>query len=73
MYRSVRGAFVAAILIGLIDTLGRSLVTDGLRVVADASTANTVGPALASMLIYIMMAAILAFRPEGLFPAAGAR
>ena len=70
---SIRGAFVAAILIGLIDTLGRSLVTDGLRAVADPTTANTVGPALASMLIYIMMAVVLAFRPAGLFPATGAR
>lgn len=70
---SVRGAFVAAILIGLVDTLGRSLVTDGLRLVLDASAAGTVGPALASMLIYVMMAAILFFRPDGLFPAAGAR
>ena len=70
---SVRGAFVAAILIGLIDTLGRSLVTDGLRLMVDSSAANTVGPALASMLVYIMMAAVLALRPEGLFPAAGAR
>ena len=70
---SVRGAFVAALLIGLIDTLGRSLVTDGLRLVLDPSAAGTIGPALASMLIYVMMAAILFLRPDGLFPAAGAR
>ena len=70
---SIRGAFVAAIIIGLIDTLGRSLVTDGLRLVADSSAASQIGPALASMLIYILMAAVLFFRPEGLFPAAGAR
>ena len=70
---SIRGAFVAAILIGLIDTLGRSVVTDLLRLVADSSAASQIGPAVASMLIYILMAAILFFRPEGLFPAAGAR
>ncbi len=70
---SVRGAFVAALIIGLIDTLGRSVVTDVLRLVFDASAANQIGPAIASMLIYILMAAILFFRPQGLFPATGAR
>ncbi len=69
---SIRGAFVAALLIGMIDTLGRSLATTTLELVLDASTANQIGPALASMLIYIMLAAILVVRPEGLFPARGA-
>ncbi|MEL6766347.1 MAG: branched-chain amino acid ABC transporter permease [Pseudomonadota bacterium] len=68
---SIRGAFVAALLVGLVDTLGRSLVTDGLRLFLDASSANQVGPALASMLVYILMAAVLFFRPTGLFPAKG--
>ncbi len=67
---SVRGAFVAAILVGLIDTIGRAFVPDMLRSVLSASAASTLGPALASMLIYILMAGILVFRPEGLFPAA---
>ena len=35
----------------------------------EAQAANQAGPALASMLIYILMAGVLAFRPEGLFPA----
>ena len=71
---SIRGAFVAALLVGLIDTLGRSVMTDALGLVADASAAAQIGPALASMLIYILMALVLFFRPEGLFPvAAGAR
>ena len=69
---SIRGALVAALLVGLIDTLGRTLVTDALRVVLDPSAANQIGPALASMLIYILMAVILFFRPRGLFPAPGA-
>jgi branched-chain amino acid transport system permease protein len=30
--------------------------------------AAAIGPALASMLVYLMMAVILAFKPEGLFP-----
>ena len=68
---SIRGAFIAALLIGLIDTMGRSLATSTLRLFFDGSVANQIGPALASMLIYILMAAILVVRPEGLFPVKG--
>ena len=68
---SIGGAFVAALLVGLIDTLGRSLATTLLSFVFDPSFANQVGPALASMLIYILMAAILVVRPKGLLPAKG--
>jgi branched-chain amino acid transport system permease protein len=67
---SIRGAFVAAILVGLIDTIGRAFVPDILRSVLSNDDASTLGPALASMLIYMLMAGILVFRPEGLFPAA---
>jgi branched-chain amino acid transport system permease protein len=67
---SIRGAFVASVLVGLIDTIGRAYVPDILRSVLSASAASTLGPALASMLIYMLMAGILVFRPEGLFPAA---
>ena len=69
---SVRGAFIAALLVGMIDTLGRALLVDGLRLVLDASAANQIGPALSSMLIYVLMATVLFFRPQGLFPSAGA-
>jgi branched-chain amino acid transport system permease protein len=68
---SIRGAFVAALLIGLVDTLGRSFAVDALRLVMGPSPARMVGPALASMLIYILMAAVLSVRPSGLFPARG--
>ncbi len=70
---SIRGAFVAALLVGLVDTLGRTLVTDGLRLIMDASSANQIGPAIASMLIYVLMALVLFWRPEGLFAARAAR
>jgi branched-chain amino acid transport system permease protein len=65
---SIRGAFIAALLVGLIDTLGKSLAPDLLRLVLDPSSARQAGAALASMLVYVVMAAILAFRPAGLFP-----
>ena len=68
---SVGGAFLAALLVGLIDTLGRSLATEILSMVFTPSFANQIGPALASMLIYVLMAAILIFRPRGLLPAKG--
>jgi branched-chain amino acid transport system permease protein len=67
---SIRGAFVAAIIVGLIDTLGRAFLPDMLRLMLSANAAQTLGPALSSMSIYVLMAAILVFRPEGLFPAA---
>jgi branched-chain amino acid transport system permease protein len=66
---SIRGAFIAALLVGLIDTLGRAELPDLLRWVLSASAARQTGGALASMLVYIVMAAILFFRPVGLFPA----
>ncbi len=68
---SIRGAFVAALLIGLVDTLGRSFATDLLKLAMPATSAVRVGPALASMLIYLLMAGVLFFRPAGLFPARG--
>ena len=66
---SIRGAFLAALVIGLVDTLGRSFSVDVLRLVMGPSPARTIGPALASMLIYLLMACVLYFRPTGLFPA----
>ena len=68
---SIRGAFLAAIIIGLVDTLGRSFSVDILRLFMGPSPARTVGPAIASMLIYLLMALVLYFRPAGLFPTRG--
>ena len=67
---SIRGAFVAAIIVGLIDTVGRAFLPDLLRAVLNTNAALTLAPALSSMSIYMLMAGILVFRPEGLFPAA---
>jgi branched-chain amino acid transport system permease protein len=65
---SIRGAFIAAVLVGLIDTIGRAFLPDLLRLVLSSRGASTVAPALSSMLIYLMMAIVLVLRPEGLFP-----
>ena len=66
---SIRGALVAALLVGLVDTVGRAFLPPLLGTMLPPQAANQAGPALASMLIYILMAGVLAFRPEGLFPA----
>jgi len=70
---SIKGAFFAALLIGLIDTLGRSYLDVFLKIFMSAQNAETAAPALSAMLIYIMMAVILAVRPQGLFPPGGVR
>ena len=65
---SIRGAFVAALMVGLVDTLGRIFGPAVLSALMSPSAAAQTGRALAPMLIYILMAAILFFRPSGLFP-----
>ena len=66
---SIRGALFGAVLVGLVDTLGRVLLPAAFALVMEPSAAAGMGAAIASMLIYVMMAAILAVRPRGLFPA----
>jgi branched-chain amino acid transport system permease protein len=66
---SIRGALVGAVIVGMVDTLGRAFLKPMLSSVLGPSAADSAGPALASMLIYILMAAVLYFRPQGLFPA----
>ena len=67
---SIKGALVGAVLVGLTDTMGRFLLPQLFGLVMNPSQAGLVGGALASMLIYIVMAVVLAVRPQGLFPAA---
>jgi branched-chain amino acid transport system permease protein len=66
---SIRGALAGAVLVGIVDTLGRTLLPMSLRMVLPPSVAGALGPSLASILIYVMMAAVLFWRPQGLFPA----
>ncbi|ANN68758.1 branched-chain amino acid ABC transporter permease [Bordetella bronchialis] len=68
---SIRGAFVGALLVGMVDTAGRAFLPLLLRQVFPPSVAGSVGPTLAALAIYILMAAVLVFRPAGLFPARG--
>ncbi|AZN96132.1 branched-chain amino acid ABC transporter permease [Mesorhizobium sp. M9A.F.Ca.ET.002.03.1.2] len=68
---SIKGALVGALVVGLVDTMGRFLLPQLFGLLMNPSQAGLVGGALASMLIYIVMAAILAVRPQGLFAARG--
>jgi branched-chain amino acid transport system permease protein len=68
---SIRGAFVASLLVGLADTIGRAFVPDMLHAFLSESASSSLGRALSSMMIYLVMALVLIVRPEGLFPAAG--
>ncbi len=65
---SIRGALVGALVVGVVDTLGRAFLKPLLGQVISAPAAEAAGPALASMLIYLLMAVVLAVRPAGLFP-----
>ncbi len=66
---SIRGALLGAVLVGLIDTLGRAFLPTILKLFTDAATADGAGASIASMLIYILMALVLAWKPRGLLPA----
>lgn len=66
---SIRGALVASVIVGVFETVGRSILPFLMQQVLSAEAAQTAGPALASMLVYILMAVILFFKPQGLFPA----
>jgi branched-chain amino acid transport system permease protein len=46
----VRGALIAALLVGFVDTFGKVLL-----------------PSISGMLVYVLMAAVLLWKPEGLF------
>jgi branched-chain amino acid transport system permease protein len=65
---SVRGAFYGALIVGVVDTVGRIFLPMLLREFLERSIAQAAGPAVASMLIYLLMAAVLALKPQGLFP-----
>ena len=65
---SIRGAFYGALIVGIVDTVGRAFLPALLREFLERSMAQAAGPAIASMLIYLLMAAVLAFKPAGLFP-----
>src|SRR5882672_532740 len=65
---SIRGALIGAILVGAIDTLGRTLLQQMLREYLPPQWASAAGPAIASIAVYVFMAVVLVAKPQGLFP-----
>ena len=61
------GSFVSALVIGIVDTLGRAYLPAFFKTFMSASDGATVGSSLASIAIYLLMAVILVLRPQGLF------
>jgi branched-chain amino acid transport system permease protein len=68
---SIRGALVGALLVGMVDTIGRAFLPVVLRGFLPNNIADALGPTLAAMAVYILMAAVLYWKPTGLFPARG--
>lgn len=68
---SIRGAFVGSVLVGLVDTFGRTMLPHLFRELLPPQWASAAGPAVASILIYVLMAVVLFVRPQGLFVARG--
>ena len=68
---SIRGALVGAVLVGVVDTIGRAFLPLLFGLVFQPRVASAAGPAIASVSIYLLMAVILYFKPKGLFPARG--
>jgi len=66
---SIRGALVGSILVGMVDTVGRTFLPHLFGLALPPQFASAAGPAIASVMIYLVMAVILYFKPQGLFPA----
>lgn len=64
---SIKGAFIAAMVVGQIDIVGRAFLPDLLKTFLTASAASSAAPAISQVLIYVVMAAVLVWRPTGLF------
>ncbi len=64
---SIKGAFVAAMLVGQIDIFGRSYLPDLLKTFLDPAAASGAAPAISQVMIYLLMAGVLVWRPTGLF------
>ena len=64
---SIKGAFVAAMVVGQIDIVGRAFLPDLLKTFLSTSAASSAAPAISQVLIYVVMAGVLVWRPTGLF------
>lgn len=68
---SIKGAVAGAMLVGFVDTFGRSVAPELLRMTLPPAAADAMAASLSSMSVYLLMALVLAIRPQGLFPKHG--
>ena len=68
---SIKGAFIAGIVLGVVDTCLRAFLPGMLATFMPGPEAHSLGIGIASMGIYLLMAIVLLFRPKGLFPVGG--
>ncbi|TAJ25466.1 MAG: branched-chain amino acid ABC transporter permease [Reyranella sp.] len=64
---SIKGAFIAAMVVGQIDIVGRAFLPDLLKTFMSNAAASTAAPAISQVLVYVVMAGVLVWRPTGLF------
>ena len=64
---SIKGAFVAAMIVGQIDIVGRAFLPELLKVFLSPASASSAAPAISQVLVYVLMAGVLVWRPTGLF------
>jgi branched-chain amino acid transport system permease protein len=64
---SIKGAFIAAMVVGQVDIIGRAFLPDLLKKVMSNSAASTAAPSISQVAVYVLMAAVLVWRPTGLF------
>src|SRR5947209_4697605 len=64
---SIKGAFVAAMVVGQIDIVGRAFLPELLKAFLSPASASAAAPAISQVLVYILMAGVLVWRPTGLF------
>jgi branched-chain amino acid transport system permease protein len=68
---SIRGALFGSLLVGMVDTFGRTLLPELFGLFLPPQMASATGPAISSVIVYLLMAVVLFIRPQGLFPARG--
>ncbi len=68
---SIRGALFGSLLVGMVDTFGRTLLPELFGLFLPPQLASATGPAVSSVIVYLLMAVVLFVKPQGLFPARG--
>jgi branched-chain amino acid transport system permease protein len=68
---SMRGALIAALMVGVVEALGKTFGPAILKLWLSPSLVADVLPSVSAMLMYILMIVVLMVKPRGLLPARG--